>query len=143
MIGKIKRIVGLDLGSKTCGVALSDPLRLTAQGLTTIRFEEDAYKKAIRLLKESLLDYEVEAFVLGNPKHMNGDIGESSQRSLAFKKRLEDNFGLPVFLWDERMTSVMANNFMIEANISGKKRRASIDEKAAVAILQGYLDSLK
>jgi len=140
---KIKRMVGLDLGSKTCGVALSDPLGFSAQGLTTIRFEENSFKQALRLLKETLKDTEIECFVLGDPKHMNGDIGESSQRSLSFKQRLEDSFKVEVVLWDERMTSVVANNFMIQGNLSAKDRKAKIDQQAAVAILQAYMDSLK
>ncbi|WP_423364713.1 Holliday junction resolvase RuvX [Mycoplasma sp. P36-A1] len=143
IIAKIKRIIGLDLGSKTCGIAVSDPLGYTAQGLKTIRFEEDSYKKAIRLLKEELAKYDIDKFILGNPKHMNGDLSESSQRSINFKKRLEDNFKVEVILWDERLTSVIADNFMISINMSREKRKQSIDKLAAVSILQAYLDSIK
>lgn len=134
-------MVGLDLGSKTLGVAICDPLRLTAYGLTTIRFEENAYKKAIRLLAELLAEYEVESFVLGNPKHMNGENSDSGQRSFDFKKRLEDKFKVDVILWDERLTSVLVDKMMIDFDLSRKKRKEIIDEMAAVNILQGYLDS--
>jgi len=139
----VKRIIGLDLGTKTLGVAFSDPLGISAQGLTTIRFEENAYKKACRLLKEQLSKYDIECFVLGNPKHMNGDISESSQRSLAFKQRLENEFKVNVILWDERLSSVLVDKSMIEMNLSRKKRKEIIDEMAAINILQGYLDSIK
>jgi putative Holliday junction resolvase len=117
---------------------------LTAQGLTTIRFEENSFKQAMRLLKETLAKFEIEVFVLGNPKHMNGDEGDSSQRSIDFKKRLENNFNkVEVILWDERLSTVMANNYMIDMNMSKKQRKQVIDEKAAINILQGYLDSKK
>ncbi|MDF9867260.1 putative Holliday junction resolvase [Bacilli bacterium PM5-3] len=116
---------------------------ISAQGITTIRFEEDAYKKACRLLKECLAKYEIECFVLGNPKHMNGDIGVSSQRSLDFKERLEKEFSLKVVLWDERLSSVLVDKSMIEMNLSRKKRKKVIDEMAAINILQGYLDSIR
>ncbi|MEG0686306.1 MAG: Holliday junction resolvase RuvX [Erysipelotrichales bacterium] len=138
----MKRIVGLDLGSKTLGVAISDPLKLTAQGLTTIKFEEDAYKKAMRLLDELLVKHQVETFVLGDPKHMNGDIGVSSKRSLDFKERLEKKYDIKVVLWDERLSSVLVNRSMIDMNMSRKKRKDVIDEMAAINILQGYLDSI-
>lgn len=123
------------------GVALSDPLKITAQGLTTIRFETDAYKKAMRLLKETLANYEVEVFVLGNPLHMNGEHSLSAQRSLDFKKRLENSFNVPVIMWDERMSSLIVEKAMISMDVSRKKRKEVVDELAAVNILQGYLDS--
>lgn len=124
-------------------MALSDPLKITAQGLTTIRFEKDAYKKATNLLKETLADYKVESFVLGNPLHMNGDHSQSAQRSLDFKKRLENAFNVPVILWDERMSSIIVDKAMISMDVSRKKRKQVIDELAAVNILQGYLDSIR
>ena len=124
-------------------MALSDPLMYSAQGLTTLRFEEDAYKKACGLLKEQLSNYEIDCFVLGNPKHMNGDLSESSKRSIDFKKRLENEFKVKVILWDERLSSVLVDKSMIEMKLSRKKRKKVIDEMAAINILQGYLDSIR
>ncbi|MDL2211614.1 Holliday junction resolvase RuvX [Erysipelotrichaceae bacterium OttesenSCG-928-M19] len=137
----MKRIIGLDLGSKTLGVAISDPLKITAQGLTTINFNENSYKMALQLLAKALQEYEIELFVLGNPKHMNGDLGDSSQRSIAFKKRLENYFKVDVILWDERLTSVLMEKSMISMNLSRQKRKKTIDKMAAINILQGYLDA--
>lgn len=139
----MKRIVGLDLGAKSLGVAISDPLKISAQGLETIRFEEDAYNKALKLLEAKLQEYEVERFILGNPKHMNGDEGDSSVRSQKFKAKLENKFNVPVVLWDERLTSVQVNKAMIEMDFSRKKRKEIIDTLAATTILQGYLDSIR
>lgn len=139
----MKRIVGLDLGAKSLGVAISDPLQISAQGLETIRFEEDAYNKALKLLEAMLQEYEVERFILGNPKHMNGDEGDSSLRSQKFKTKLESKFNVPVVLWDERLTSVQVNKAMIEMDFSRKKRKEIIDTLAATTILQGYLDSIR
>lgn len=139
----MKRLVGLDLGTKTLGVAISDPLKVSAQGLQTIKFEENAYNKALKLLEEMLDKYEIELFVLGNPKHMNGDEGESSLRSQKFKTKLEKHFKVPVVLWDERLTSVLVDKAMIDMDLSRKKRKAIIDTLAATNILQGYLDSTR
>ncbi len=139
----MKRIIGLDLGTKTLGVALSDPLKISAQGLTTIRFNEDNYKQAAKKLEELLKDYEIEMFVLGNPLHMNGDVSQSSLRSQDFKKRLENKFKVNVLLWDERLTSVVAKQAMHVMNLSNKQKKSKIDEMAAINILQGYLDTLK
>lgn len=124
-------------------MAISDPLKISAQGLKTIHFENDAYKKAVNLLKETLESYEIECFILGNPKHMNGDEGESSKRSQNFKERLEKEFNVNVILWDERLSSVLVNKSMIDMNLSRKKRKKIIDEMAAINILQGYLDSIR
>jgi putative holliday junction resolvase len=139
----MKRLVGLDLGSKSLGVAISDPLRVSAQGLKTIKFEEDAYNKAIKLLEEMLAEYEIEAFILGNPKHMSGEEGKSSLRSQKFKAKLQKKFNIPVILWDERLTSVLVNKAMIDQDFSRKKRKEIIDTLAATNILQGYLDSIR
>lgn len=139
----ISRIVGLDLGTKTLGVAVSDPLRFSAQGVETIRFSKDHYKKAIELLENLLAKYEVELFILGNPKHMNGDEGESSKRSYRFKERLEAHFSIPVVLWDERLSTSVMIKSMIDMDMSRQKRKDNIDMMAAINILQGYLDSVK
>lgn len=136
-----KRIVGLDLGEKTLGVAISDPLNITAQGLKTITFASKSYKKATTLLKELLQDIEVDKFVLGYPLSMNGTITESAQRSLAYKKRLESIFHVEVVLFDERFSSVLVNKLMIAADVRREKRKKIIDCLAAVNILQGYLDA--
>ncbi|MDR1782601.1 MAG: Holliday junction resolvase RuvX [Bacilli bacterium] len=136
-----KRIVGLDLGERSLGVAISDPLNITAQGLTTIKFETNAYKKATSLLKELLKDIDVDKFILGYPLNMNGSLSASAQRSLEYKKRLENNFNVEVVLWDERLSSVLVDKMMIDANVRRDKRKKVIDCLAAINILQGYLDA--
>lgn len=136
----MQRIVGLDLGSKTVGVAQSDLLKTIASPVKTIHFEEDDYKSAlsqvVALLKE-LKSFEV---VLGLPKHMNGDIGIRGEISLDFKSELEKH-DITVHLWDERLSTKSASNVLIEADMSRKKRKEVIDQVAAVIILQSYLDS--
>ena len=122
----MEKILGLDLGSRTCGIAMSDALGMIAHGVETYRFEENNYKSA--------------AIVLGLPKHMNGDLGERAQISMAFKERLEKMMDVEVVLIDERLTTVMAQNQLIFADVSRKKRKKVIDKMAAVQILQGYLD---
>lgn len=137
------RIMGLDLGSKTVGVAVSDPLKITAQGVEIIRREsEDKLRRTLARIEELAKQYEVETFVLGYPKHMDNTIGERAQRSEAFKEKLERRTGLPVVLWDERLTTVAADNAMDEAGLSREKKKNYVDMIAASLILQGYLDSL-
>ena len=137
------RIMGLDLGSKTVGVAVSDPLGITAQGVEIIRREsEDKLRRTLARIEELAKEYEVETFVLGYPKHMDNTIGERAQKSEAFKEKLERRTGLPVILWDERLTTVAADNAMDEAGLSREKRKDYVDMIAASLILQGYLDSL-
>lgn len=137
------RIMGLDLGSKTVGVAVSDPLGITAQGVEIIRREsEDKLRRTLARIEELAKQYEVEAFVLGYPKHMDNTIGERAQKSEAFKEKLERRTGLPVILWDERLTTVAADNAMDEAGLSREKKKNYVDMIAASLILQGYLDSL-
>ena len=135
------RIIGLDLGSKTCGVAISDKSCFIARSLTTIRFESDDYDDCFDQIL-ALLDKEgIHEVVLGLPKHMNGDIGERGQISIEFKKQLEEMIeGINVILVDERLTTVVAENQLLFADVSRKKRKQVIDKMAAVAILQGYLD---
>lgn len=139
----MKRIVGLDLGTRTLGVAISDPLKISAQGLVNIRFEEKNYKQALRMLDEHLKDYKIDMFVLGNPLHMSGEKSESSLRSENFKLKLESKFKVKVVLWDERLTSVVAKQTMHSMNLSIKQKKNKIDEIAAIHILQGYLDTIK
>ncbi len=137
------RIMGLDLGSKTVGVAVSDPLGITAQGVEIIRREsEDKLRRTLARIEELAKQYEVETFVLGYPKHMDNTIGERAQKSEAFKEKLERRTGLPVILWDERLTTVAADNAMEEAGLSREKKKNYVDMIAASLILQGYLDSL-
>ena len=133
------RIIGLDLGSKTCGVAMSDRGNLIARALTTIRFEQDDYDDCFDQLLELFEQQQVSELVLGLPKHMNGDIGDRGQLSIDFANELEKE-GYHVTLWDERLTTVSAERLLIQGDVSRKKRKKVIDQMAAVQILQSYLD---
>lgn len=132
--------IGLDLGSRTCGVSISDALGMIARTYDTIRFEDDDYETALKSVVDICKKENVTNVVLGNPKHMNGDEGIRSQISYDFKKRLEEN-GLTVTLIDERLTTVVAERSMLACDFSRKKRKQKKDEVAAVTILQDYLDS--
>lgn len=134
------RIAGLDIGSKTIGVAVSDALKLTAQGLTTIKWNEDRINSADKKLTEIIEAHDISEIVIGLPKHMNGSIGERGEASIAFQKHLQNRFNLPVHLWDERLTTIAAERVLIEADVSRSKRKVVIDKMAAVMILQNYLD---
>lgn len=135
------RIMGLDYGAKTMGVAISDALQITAQGIEVIRRErENKLRRTLARIEELLVAYEVEKIVLGLPKHMNGSEGERAEKSLALKETLERRTGLPVVMWDERLTTVSADKAMIEAGIRRENRKEYADKIAAVLILQGYLD---
>lgn len=137
------RIMGLDYGTKTVGVAISDALLLTAQGIETIeRKEENKLRKTCARIEALIQEYEVERIVLGFPKHMNNDIGERAQKSLEFKEMLERRTGLEVVMWDERLTTAAAERTLIESDVRRENRKKYIDKIAAVFILQGYLDSL-
>ncbi|MBS6161881.1 MAG: Holliday junction resolvase RuvX [Firmicutes bacterium] len=136
------RIMGLDYGSKTIGVAISDPLGLTAQGVEIIRREEEnKLRKSLRRIEELVKQYEVEELVLGFPKNMNNTIGERAEKSLQLKETLERRLGLPVVMWDERLTTVEANRTLMESGVRRENRRKYVDMIAAVFILQGYLDA--
>ena len=136
------RIMGLDFGSKTVGVAVSDSLLLTAQGLEIIRREkEDKLRRTLARIEELSVEYEVEEIVLGLPKNMNATEGERVELTAQFKEKLERRTGLPVTLWDERLTTVAADKAMIEAGIRRENRKEYVDKIAASLILQGYLDS--
>lgn len=138
------RIMGLDFGSKTVGVAVSDALLLTAQGVEIIRRnEENKLRRTLARIEELIVEYEVEELVLGLPKHMNGTEGVRVELTKEFKEKLERRTGLPVTLWDERLTTVSADRTMIEAGIRRENRKDYVDMLAAVFILQGYLDSRK
>ena len=136
----LKRILGLDLGQKTIGVAISDPLGFTAQGLTTIRRSNK--EKDIEDLRRICDDYKVETIVIGLPKNMNGTIGPSGELAMAFGKILEEEFKIEVKFWDERLTTVAAHKAMLEADLSRSKRKKIVDKVASTYILQGYLDMI-
>lgn len=137
------RIMGLDYGTKTVGVAISDALCLTAQGIETIeRKEENKLRRTCARIEELIREYGVEQIVLGFPKHMNNDVGERAEKSLEFQKMLERRTGLEVVMWDERLTTVAAEQVLMEGGIRREDRKKYIDKIAAVFILQGYLDSL-
>lgn len=135
------RIMGLDVGTKTVGVAISDALGWTAQGIETVKIDEEAGEFGIERIKSLVKEYAVTEFVVGYPKNMNNTVGPRGEASENYKKLLEETFGLPVKLWDERLTTMAAERMLIEADVSRKKRKRVIDKMAAVMILQGYLDS--
>ncbi|RHO86248.1 Holliday junction resolvase RuvX [Ruminococcus sp. AF41-9] len=137
------RILGLDYGSKTVGVAVSDPLGLTAQAVETIwRKQENHLRQTLARIDELAAEYQVERIVLGYPKNMNNTIGERAEKALEFQQMLEKRTGLQVIMWDERLTTVEANRTLMEASVRRENRKKYLDQLAAVFILQGYLDSL-
>ena len=137
-----KRALGLDYGSKTVGVAVSDGLGITAQGVEIIRrTQENKLRKTLARIEELIAEYDVGILVLGYPKNMNNTIGERAEKTLAFKEMLERRTGLPIVMWDERLTTVAADRVLIEAGVRRENRKGYVDEIAAVFILQGYLDS--
>lgn len=135
------RIMGLDFGSKTVGVAVSDALLITAQGLEIIRRkEENKLRRTLARIEELIVEYEVEEIVLGLPRHMNNTEGARVELTMEFKEKLERRTNLPVTLWDERLTTVAADRAMEEAGLNREERRERADRIAACLILQGYLD---
>lgn len=135
------RVMGLDVGSKTVGVAVSDLLGWTAQGVEIIRINEDAQEFGFDRLGELVKEYEVKKFVVGLPKNMNNSIGPRAEASMEYGKNIEELFNLPVVYQDERLTTVQAERMLVEqANASRAKRKKVIDKVAAVMILQNYLD---
>ena len=137
------RILGLDYGSKTVGVAVSDPLGLTAQKVETIwRKQENKLRQTLARIEELIAEYEVEKIVLGFPKNMNNTVGERAEKALEFGEMLKKRTGLEVIMWDERLTTVEADRTLIEAGVRRENRKQYLDGIAAVFILQGYLDSL-
>ena len=136
------RIMGLDYGSKTVGVAISDPLGITAQGIEIIRREKETkLRQTLARIETLIKEYQVEMIVLGFPKNMNNTIGDRAEKSLAFKEMLEKRTGLDVVMWDERLTTVEANRTLMEGKVRREDRSKYVDMLAAVYILQGYLDS--
>ena len=133
--------MGLDFGSKTVGVAISDPLGLTAQGIEIIRrTSENKLRRTLARIEELAGEYGVTQIVLGYPKNMNNTVGERAEKSLAFQEMLERRTGLPVAMWDERLTTVAANRTLMESGVRREDRKEYVDMIAAVYILQGYLD---
>ena len=138
------RIIGLDFGSKTVGVAVSDQLLITAQGVEIIRRNSpNKLRQTLARIEELIHQYEVEKIVLGYPKNMDNSEGERCKKTQEFKELLEKRMDLPVILWDERLTTVAADKLMIESNIRREDRKKYVDRIAAEFILQGYLDSIQ
>jgi putative Holliday junction resolvase len=132
--------MGLDVGSKTVGVAVSDALGWTAQGIETVKIDEENGEFGIDRIQELVKQYGVTEFVVGFPKNMNNTIGPRGEASKAYAKLLENTFSVPVTLWDERLTTMAAERLLIEADVRRKNRKKVIDKMAAVMILQGFLD---
>lgn len=137
------KTMGLDVGSKTIGVAVSDALGWTAQGLTTIHWDEQDIGSADDELAQIVREHEVDKAVIGLPKNMNGTIGERGKASELYARHVESVHHIPAVLWDERLTTIAAERVLLEAVVSRKKRKKVIDKMAAVMILQGYLDQNK
>ena len=136
------RIMGLDYGSKTVGVAVSDALLLTAQAVETIsRPQETKLRRTLVRIEELCREYEIEKIILGFPKNMNNTIGDRAEKSLEFAEMLKRRTGLPVVMWDERLTTVAAERTLMESGVRREHRKEHIDQIAAVFILQGYLDA--
>lgn len=134
------RYLGLDLGTRTLGVAISDVTHTIATTLTTIHFNDSDYKMAINLLKPIINDNNIGKLILGLPKNMNGTVGPRAETTLEFKEMLKQEFNLEVVMQDERLTTVEAEGYMLKADMSRKKRKQKVDSLAANIILQTYLD---
>ena len=139
----MEKILGLDLGSRTCGVAISDTLGMLAHGVETYHFSENAYKKCAYHIKNIVEENNIHTIVLGLPKHMNGDLGERAQISIDFKERLEKMMDVEVILEDERLTTVEAHKTMNFLNVNKHKKRNIVDTISAVYILETYLNKIK
>ena len=137
------RVLGLDYGSKTVGVAVSDPLGLTAQRVETIwRKQENKLRRTLARIEELVKEYQAERIVIGLPRNMNYTMGERAEKSLEFGEMVEKRTGLPVIMWDEPLTTREAERALMEAGVRRENRKDYLDSVAAVLILQGYLDSL-
>ncbi len=136
------RILGLDYGAKTVGVAVCDPTGLIAQGVETItRREENKLRATLRRIEELIAVWQIETVVLGYPKNMDGTVGERAKRTEAFAQQLERRTGIPVILWDERLTTMAADEILMESGVPLSERKRVIDKVAAGIILQDYLDN--
>lgn len=136
------RYLGLDLGNRTCGVAVSDSLGIVATGVDTIRFGEKDLQKALECVKMIIVEKAVDKIVMGLPKNMDGSLGFQAEYVLSFKQMIEDACGLEVIMVDERLTTSQVLKVMIDGDVSRAKRKQSVDKLAAVVILQSYLDRL-
>lgn len=137
------RIMGLDYGSVTVGVAISDALLLTAQGIEVIRRKQDnKLRQTLARIEELIAEYDVDKIIVGYPKHLNNSIGERAVKSEEFAEKLRNRTGLEVLLWDERLTTVAAHQVLSLSNMNDRKKAMVVDKLAAVLILQGYLDHL-
>ena len=137
------RYLGLDLGNRTCGIAVSDPMGIIATSIETVRFSEKNLQKCLECVIIYIREKNAQKIVLGYPINMNGTLGPQSEYVLEFKKMLEEAVNLEVILYDERLTSVEVNKIMISADLSRNKRKTKVDTLAATLILQSYLDSKK
>ena len=137
------RYIGLDLGSKTLGIAISDKTNTIASIYKTLFFDEVDYDKLINELKIIVEENDITTIVLGYPLNMNNTVGQRAEISIEFKKIIENKLEIPVVLMDERLTSVISNNVLINANVSRKKRKKKVDGMAAVVILQSFLDKMR
>ncbi|MDT8718123.1 Holliday junction resolvase RuvX [Clostridium sp. 19966] len=135
------RILGLDVGEKTIGVAISDPLGITAQGITTIK--RKGVKADINEIGKYVSEYGCSKIVVGLPKNMNGSIGPSGERIINFSEKIKFELNIEIEMWDERLTTVAAHRVMLEGDLSRSKRKKIVDKLAAMYILQGYLDKLQ
>lgn len=135
------RIMGLDLGDKTIGISMSDEMGWTAQGLEVIRRKQESPEADLERLDQLIKEYQVEKVIVGLPKNMNGTIGPRGELCKEFGRSLQERTGIPIQMWDERLSTVAAERILISADVSRKKRKQVIDKMAAVIILQGFLDS--
>ncbi|MBS4199760.1 Holliday junction resolvase RuvX [Bacillus sp. FJAT-49732] len=135
------RVMGLDVGSKTVGVAISDEMGWTAQAIETIAIDEKIKKFGFERIGEIIKEYDVKEIIVGLPKNMNNSIGPRGEASQHYANQLESLFNIPVKLWDERLSTMAAERILLQADVSRKKRKKVIDKMAAAMILQGYLDS--
>ena len=134
------RYLGLDLGTRTLGISISDETKTIASGLTTLRFEEGDYDAILDDLRKILEENKIEKIVLGLPKNMNNTLGDRAETTIMFQKKIEELFNIVVILQDERLSTVAAHNYLLEADMSRKKRKKVVDKMAANIILQTYLD---
>ena len=134
------RYLGLDLGTRTLGISISDETKTIASGLTTLRFEEGDYDAILDDLRKILEENNIEKIVLGLPKNMNNTLGDRAETTIMFQKKIEELFNIEVILQDERLSTVAAHNYLLEADMSRKKRKKVVDKMAANIILQTYLD---
>ena len=137
------KVVGLDLGTKTLGIAISDITKTLARGLENYRFESENYPLAVKRVEQLLNDEKVSEIILGHPKNMDGSLGKQAQITEEFKRLLEQKTATPVILWDERLSTQQASRNLISNQTKKKKRKSSIDQEAAIFILQSYLDAKK